>query len=107
MSYTYFITNIEQCDNFTFAITWNDGMRSLHRLSELQKRCPCARCLKNNHSEVVKEDVKAIRVVSVGRYALRVAFTSGCSAGVYSYDLLRSFIKNSESTSLTSAITHE
>lgn len=90
----YFITAIKQTGNHTFAITWNDGVEHTYRLSAIQKVCPCAGCGEKG-AQTVQEDVRAVRIVSVGRYALRIVFTSGCSAGIYSYDILRSFIDNS------------
>lgn len=94
MSNAYFITDIRQAGNHIFTITWNDGLEYSYRLCDLQRRCPCAGCQETvSH---VDEDVQAIRIVSVGRYALRIDFTLGCSAGIYSYDLLRSFIRNSK-----------
>jgi DUF971 family protein len=84
-----------QKDDFTFSIQWTDGMLSDYRLSDLQKRCPCASCIDeytgNRVLDVssVEETVRAKRINSVGRYALRVEFTSGCSTGIYGFDLLR------------------
>ncbi len=37
----------------------------------------------------IDPEVKAKRITSVGRYALRIDFTSGCAAGIYD---LRCFI---------------
>lgn len=89
------VRKIAQKDNHTFTIEWSDGLISDYRLSDLQKRCPCASCNDENTGQrlidekSIKQDVKAKRMTSVGRYALRVEFTSGCSAGIYDFDLLR------------------
>ena len=108
MSTAYFITDIKQKDNFSFVITWNDGVVCHYRLSDLQKKCPCAGCQENKLSSQINENVKAVRIISIGRYALRIEFTSGCSAGIYSYDLLRSFINNPQSlTAITPSMDHE
>lgn len=91
----YLIKNIEQKDNHTFAIQWNDGITRNYRLSELQVRCPCAGCVDEVTGErlidasKIDYNVKAKRVASVGRYALRIDFTSGCSHGIYTYEMLR------------------
>lgn len=88
------ILKIQQKDNYTFTIHWNDGVIANYRLSELQKHCHCANCIDEItgkpilNKEAIQQDVRAVRIVSVGRYALRVQFTSGCSAGIYDYDLL-------------------
>lgn len=85
---------IKQKDNHTFTIEWSDGSICDYRLSELQKQCPCANCtdewtgkrILNEAS--VKSDVRAVRITNVGRYALRIQFTSGCSTGIYGFDML-------------------
>lgn len=91
----YQIKEIKQKNNHTFTIKWIDGEVIDYNLSELQKRCPCANCTDEITGEkkidrgTVDERVKAKRIVSVGRYAIRIEFTSGCSMGIYSYDDLR------------------
>ncbi len=89
------LKKIMQKDNFTFVIEWNDGEVSEHRLSELQKNCPCANCIDELtgrrliDEKHVNPNVKAIRIINVGRYALRIQFTTGCSNGIYIFDTLR------------------
>ena len=86
------ITAIYQVDRYHFALVWTDGRESRYRLSWLQRQCPCVRCTEAKEKKqrlVVDENVLAERIVSVGRYALHIAFTSGCSQGIYSFSLLR------------------
>ncbi len=91
----YRIKEIKQKDNYVFTITWNDGEVIDYKLSELQKRCPCANCTDELTGKrvvdpnTIDEHVKAKRIVSVGRYAIRIDFTSGCSKGIFSCDDLR------------------
>lgn len=89
------IKKISQKDRFTFAIEWLDGLLSEFRLCDVQNHCPCIACReKRLHKEInVYSDVKAFRIQSVGRYALRIEFTSGCSKGIYPYSLLRRISK--------------
>lgn len=87
---SFFIKKISQDDNFTFSVEWNDEKRSSYRLSALQKQCPCANCSERMSANVF-ENVKAKRIVSVGRYALQIEYTSGCSLGIYDFDFLRKF----------------
>ena len=42
--------------------------------------------------KTVREDVRAKRITSVGRYALRIDFTSGCNSGIFGFDFLRELI---------------
>jgi len=89
------IKAIEQTDNYTFQITWDDGSQNQYRLSDLQKNCPCAGCVDEltgrriAASKAVDEDVRAVNIKSLGRYALKIKFTSGCSTGIYSYSFLK------------------
>ncbi|MCE5319387.1 MAG: DUF971 domain-containing protein [Parachlamydia sp.] len=80
-------------DDFTFRIQWGDGQATEHRLSDLQRQCPCAACVDEKTGRrmvtAVKDDVKAASVRNVGRYALSIQFTDGCSNGIFSYDILR------------------
>lgn len=89
------IHKIAQRDSCTFSIEWSDGKIGQYRLSDLQKQCPCAGCVDETtgqrlaKKEQIDDFVQAKRVVNVGRYALRIDFTSGCSSGIYSFDQLR------------------
>jgi len=88
------LKSLEQRDNYTFTIEWSDGQLNDYSLSTLQQHCPCANCTDEQTGKRragIKniENVRAQRIVSVGRYALRVYFTSGCSAGIFSFDMLR------------------
>lgn len=83
---------IKQKDNHTFSIEWSDGSILDYRLSELQKNCPCAGCKNestgNRNPPFLDPNVRATRITSLGRYALRIQFTSGCSNGIFGFDYL-------------------
>jgi DUF971 family protein len=91
------VQQIKQKDSHTFSIVWSDGIEQNFRLSALQKRCPCASCIDEKtgrqllDTKTVQEEVQAFFIRSVGRYALQIQFTSGCSAGIYQFDMLRQF----------------
>lgn len=55
-------------------------------LKELQKQCPCARCEKEKR---VADQVSLLEFSSVGMYAIRITFSSGCSQGIYPFALLK------------------
>lgn len=94
-----FVQTISQKDNHTFTLIWSDGTIYDYRLSELQKRCPCANCYDETtgkrllNESAIRPDTRAVRITSVGRYALRVQFTAGCSAGIYCFDMLYEMAK--------------
>lgn len=89
-----FVKEIMQKDNHTFVIRWTDGKIGEYRLNELQKRCSCANCIDETTGKrlldesTVKSDVKATKIYNVGRYALRIQFSSGCSTGIYPFEML-------------------
>lgn len=88
------VRGIRQVDNHSFEIEWSDGVRENFLLSKLQGECPCASCVDEETGErrasasSAASDVRARKLYSVGRYALRIEYTSGCSTGIYSYQFL-------------------
>jgi len=90
--------SIKQKDNSTLLIHWNDGSIGEYRFSELQKNCPCANCVDETTGKrfpnSVREDVQVRNIQKVGRYALKFEFTSGCSSGIFSYEMLHLCSKN-------------
>lgn len=95
MKHSVLVKTIKQKDNHTFTIEWSDGKICNYRLSDLQKNCPCAACVDENtgkrmvHPDRIDVNVRATRVSSLGRYAIKINFTSGCSNGIYGFDYLR------------------
>lgn len=87
------IKKIWQHDNYTLGVLWHDQSESLFRLSDIQNHCPCADCVdeltgQRRRSPMAHPDLKAHKVRAVGRYGLAFEFTSGCSLGIYSFDML-------------------
>lgn len=87
------IRTIKQVDPFHFSINWSNNEEQLYRLSQLQKACPCAGCVEERSKETLKvnEEVRALRITNVGRYAIRIEFTEGCSAGIYHLSQLKEY----------------
>lgn len=67
-------------------IEWEDSETSVHSAELLQKNCPCAQC---RHVQNVQEGVRLNGFEKVGRYGLRFDFSSGCSYGIYPFELLK------------------
>lgn len=82
------VSNIWQKNAHAFVIEWSDGHVCDYRLSDLQSNCPCAGCQEVSTRKKVDNDVQAVRIVNVGRYGLRIQFTSGCSMGIFSFESL-------------------
>jgi DUF971 family protein len=86
MSELPLLKKIWQKDNHRFCIEWSNGRIFDYKLSELQAHCPCAAC--NSKQLPIQSDVRAIKISSIGLYALKIQYTQGCSNGIYSYALL-------------------
>ena len=81
------LSSLTQKDRCHFEIKWSDDLVQQFRLSNLQKRCPCARC--EQRKPEINVDVMAVKLTKVGNYALKIQFTEGCSKGIYPFELLR------------------
>lgn len=81
------IHKIFQKDRTTFIIEWQDGKVSEYDLRDLQRNCPCAACV--NKEINVDANLSAKGVQRVGTYGLQIAFTTGCSKGIYSFEFLK------------------
>ncbi|CCB88388.1 DUF971 domain-containing protein [Simkania negevensis] len=81
------LCKLTQNDRYQFEIQWSDDLVQRFRLSDLQERCPCARCEQGKRD--VNPAVMAMKLTKVGNYALKIQFTEGCSKGIYPFELLR------------------
>ena len=79
---------------------WNDGSRGACEVRKLRLACPCALCVDEHtgekllNSSSVTEDIKLLKIQSVGRYATTLSFSDGHSSGIYPYDKLMELTKN-------------
>ncbi len=95
-----FVKKIQQESQDSFSIVWSDDTLDIYYLADLQQRCPCAACTVKEKKDKAatpvetKEKINAISIKNVGRYALKIQFTTGCSKGIYGFELLRYGIKN-------------
>ncbi len=77
-------------------IEWNDGKKSVFEPKKLRAACPCAGCVdemtgqRTLDPKSVREDIRAVSIVPVGRYALQILWSDGHDTGLYGYDILRS-----------------
>ncbi len=60
-----------------------ENSKNQYRFSDLQQKCPCARCIENERLPDVNLSVQDIELI--GNYAVRFHFTSGCSQGIYTW----------------------
>ncbi|MBC7658682.1 MAG: DUF971 domain-containing protein [Chitinophagaceae bacterium] len=89
------VKRIWQQDTRTLAINWTDGKKSLYDTVELRRQCRCAFCIDEVTKQPkldpdsVPETLRPVKIESVGRYALTIAFSDGHKTGIYSFDWLR------------------
>jgi ATP-binding protein involved in chromosome partitioning len=79
----------------TLLVNWNDGRRSEYDVRALRLACPCASCVNEWTGErtlrpaQVPENIRPMRLFSVGRYALGIAWSDGHDTGIFGFDYLR------------------
>lgn len=88
-------------------IDWKDGHHSSYGIEYLRDWCPCATCTgahgtaprgktteqktgQGNPFQMYKPREKMVNIEPVGNYALRIVWSDGHAAGIYSFDHLRS-----------------
>ncbi len=87
--------SIQRKNDRILEVLWNDGVRSDYDVRQLRLNCPCAACVnewtgeKMLDSGKVPEDIRPIRLFSVGRYAMGVEWSDGHTTGIFAYDYLR------------------
>jgi DUF971 family protein len=81
-------------------IDWKDGHTSDYGLVYLRDKCPCATCAGthgtpprppevDNPFPLFKPALKMLSVEPVGNYAIRINWSDGHNAGIYSYEHFR------------------
>ncbi|MCZ6677869.1 MAG: DUF971 domain-containing protein [Candidatus Poribacteria bacterium] len=98
---------LKKLGNTGFHIVWKDEHESEYTYPHLRRLCPCAECSMTRHSgrdvhslfgpegvgEVsliaVPDDIRALDIELVGRYAIQFTWSDGHSTGIYSFETLR------------------
>ena len=77
------------------AISWRDGLESVYAVRDLRLACGCAACIDEWSGagtldpDSVPTDVRPLRIESVGRYAIQIAWSDGHDTGIYTFERLR------------------
>ena len=86
------IVKIINAGNCELVIKWSDGKLQTLDSRQVQSLCPCARC--QDGKGLVDKNVKILSFQMMGRFGLKVRFSSGCQSGIYSLNMLRSWLKD-------------
>ena len=76
-------------------IEWSDASLGVYSARELRLACPCAACVnemtgqRTLDPDKVQQDVVALEMKPVGRYALHIAWSDGHNTGLYGYRFLK------------------
>lgn len=74
-------------------VRWSDDHHSEYGNRYLREHCPCAECRERPRRELPVrgqgEDLYAVQLGVVGRYAISIQWSDGHDAGIYSYETLR------------------
>ena len=90
------VKKIDQLSERTLGIVWSDDKESIYDVVDLRRKCPCAHCIDEWSGEQrlmpedISDDIRPVRIDSVGRYALSIHFNDNHSTGIYSFQFLRS-----------------
>ena len=81
-------------------IDWKDGRHSEYGLQYLRDNCPCASCAAPQHSPADNQELPpfpmytpTLKIESVepaGNYAIKIRWSDGHDAGIYTFEYLRS-----------------
>ena len=86
-------TEIRRLGTQSVRISWSDGHRSEYTNRYLRDHCPCAMCRNSARRSLPvlseRDDLYAVQLGVVGRYAVSIQWSDGHDSGSYSYDTLR------------------
>ncbi|MBE7557442.1 DUF971 domain-containing protein [bacterium] len=78
-------------------ITWSDGRETVFQQTALRRACPCAVCRRQREElgpdrfipPSILEKVHVQRTAPVGRYGIKIFWSDGHDAGIYTFQMLR------------------
>jgi len=86
-------TTVKRIGQEAVEIVWSDGHRGVYGNRYLRDNCPCASCREGKPRFKLPiaggNDLYAVQIGVVGRYALSIQWSDGHDTGIYSYETLR------------------
>ncbi len=86
---------INYLDQPEITIEWNDDKKSVYSAKALRAACPCAACVNELTGQKmidiknISDNIRAVAVQPVGRYALHIVWSDRHATGLYGFELLR------------------
>ena len=87
--------SVQKAGPDSLSIVWSDGEESLYQVYDLRLACPCAGCVdeitgaKLLDPDRISKDVKPVKILGVGNYAIQIQWSDGHDTGIYSFERLR------------------
>ncbi len=86
---------LQQLDDSTLGIVWDDGHHSIYEVRRLRLACRCALCIDEITGspridpKFIPERVHPLSIKQVGRYGLHIEWSDGHNSGYFSFERLR------------------
>ena len=94
-------SNIDVDDLGNLKVSWHNDEVTSHKPFDLRTNCACASCVDENtgkkvlKTESIPLDISVEGVRPVGRYGLSIHFSDGHKTGIYKFDMLKKWAKES------------
>ena len=88
-------TEIAKVGETAVRIRWDDGHEGTYATRYLRGACQCAACVdewsgeKRISIDSIPVDIRAMKILPVGQYAIHIDWSDGHSTGIYAFDVLR------------------
>lgn len=101
---------LNRTDDRHIEIVWSDDFQQRTSYRHLRDHCPCATCRQPDEPKQANAGLKVLTAAEtmpleilamspVGNYAYNVQFSDGHNTGIFTFDLLRSLGRESDSES--------
>lgn len=80
---------IRRLEDAEIRITWTDGHVGTYPNRYLRAACQCAQCRGAQTAVNIADDIRALEIEPVGRYAIGIRWSDGHGTGIYTWSLLR------------------
>lgn len=92
------IVALKKMDPMTLGVSWDDGLESRYDVMQLRDECACAQCRDEWTGQKIPKQslpgqlptvVFPVTIESIGQYGLKIVWSDGHKAGIFTYEQLR------------------